>query len=55
MKTDKRWTIRSVPTGVIKRFRLLAIENDTTISVCLTAALNSWVSETRNHAGGDKQ
>jgi hypothetical protein len=55
MNDDKRWTVRSVPVEVIKEFKLLAVQNDTTIASCLTAALNSWVSETRNSTGSDKR
>jgi hypothetical protein len=53
MSNYKRWTVRSVPVEVIKEFKLLAVENDTTIASCLTAALKSWVSETTNNTDSD--
>ena len=53
MNDDKRWTIRYVTIGVIKEFKLMAVENDTTIASCLTAALNSWVSQSRDNTDSD--
>ena len=43
MSELKRWSIRSVPTDVIRGFRTVAFDNDLTIAQVLEEAFETYV------------
>lgn len=48
MSELKRWSIRSVPTDVIRGFRTVAFDNDLTIAQVLEEAFETYVETAKD-------